>query len=237
MRRPVADPHAMLGAIAKRVDGTERDLAALRDDVTGLGRGVADIVAQLRRLTAGGPTRPDHAPAGPADADSPVESPETSDEDDDPTPRPAEDDEEEGQRDWFAVTEPDVAHAWLVEAAEWAAHVPAWYGLDLQGVPCWPLHPAVVGDLLALAAQREHAHGRPDPTPVTEWVTRWLPAGIARIRTDVSACRRDAAHHTAGRLVDAADLTTPEGLADVAAWWATARHVPAAEWLELLQRR
>ena len=92
---------------------------------------------------------------------------------------------------------------------------------------------ALVGDLLALTAQREHAYAQDDPTPVMEWATRWLPAGITRIHSRLHHCAQDHAHHHAGHLLDATGLTSENGLTDTATWWTTARAVPGPDWLHL----
>jgi hypothetical protein len=237
MRRPVADGSAVLAAVAARMDGLERDLATVRDDVTALGRGLADLIAQIRRLTGPTGNTGDGPPAGHTTDGYVVEG---SPGEGDGEARPGEGDsaeivpqEDEGQRDWWAITDPGLAYEWLVEVAGWAQGAPAWYGVDLAGTPCWPLHPVVIGDLLAGAAQRAHAYTAADPTGVSEWLTRWQTAARARIRTDLDECRRDEAHHHDGRLYDATGLNTPTGLRDAATWWATARDVPAPTWLHL----
>ena len=234
MRRPVADPAAVLTGVTGRVDTVERELADLHQDVTALGRGVAGLIAQLRQATPTATGRP-HTGADPVadtDPDSDLDSDLDPDPDSDADIVDGEG-EVEGQRDWFAVTDPGQARDWLSEVTDWAGRVLAWHGLDLSGIPCWPLHPCVVGDLLALVAQREHAYAQDDPTPVMEWATRWLPAGITRIHSRLHHCAQDHAHHHTGHLLDATGLTSENGLTDTATWWTTARAVPGPDWLHL----
>lgn len=133
----------------------------------------------------------------------------------------------------MAVTDPDTARQWLDEAVDWARWVPLCHHLDLDETPCWPLHPVVVADLLALAAQRAHAYTDPTPTTVVEWLTRWLPAGLTRIRTETDTCRQNRGHHHDGRLYDPTGLTSPRALTDIATWWTTHRDTPAPTWLHL----
>jgi hypothetical protein len=224
-RQAVPDPAAALTAVAGRVAGIEQDLGEIRQDVAALGRGVADLLAQVRHLTPQHGTGPTTVPGGPADP-GPAGPNAAGGED--------EEEEEEVQRDWLTVTDPDTAAAWLADVAEWAQVVLARHGVELDAVPCWPLHPAVVVDLLALSAQRESAYPQPGPTPVMEWLTRWLPPGIGRITTGLTACRKDHGHWHAGDLYDASGLTSPEGLAGAGRWWATARDTsPGPAWLHL----
>ncbi|MDQ1246871.1 MAG: hypothetical protein QG597_1239 [Actinomycetota bacterium] len=229
MRRALPDPAALAAAATARVDGVERELAAVRDDVTALGRGVTDLITQIRSLSATGtvPT----APGGPDGSGHGSDGPGLVVDGQDAT-RP-EEDQEKGQPDWLAVHDPEVASSYLTEAQEWANDVLIPHGVYLAEVPCWPLHPVAVADLLALSGERAHCYGAPDPTPVVEWLTRWLPAGLERLQVATADCRRDRAHHYGGRLYDAAGLTTSRGLADVAIWWTTHRDIPAPIWLHL----
>lgn len=221
-RRPVPDPTAVVAVVAGRVDGIEQGQDELRRDVTALGRGLADVIAHLRRLTHDQPgaVPPGSLPAG-------TRTPPSSDGDGEGG------DDDEAQVDWFTITDPGTAQDLLTAADQWAGGVLAWHGLDLAGVQCWPLHPCVVIDVLALSAAREHAYPQADPTPVIEWLTRWLPNGIDRIRAALTPCLQDHAHAEAGALFDATGLTTPQGLAAAATWWACHRDTPAPVWLDL----
>ena len=217
MKRSVPDPSAMVSALAARVDALEQDTRVLRTDADGLGRGYARLTTQIDRLAnrastttgagAGGTsgTAGRSAPTGPGAAD------------------------DEGQPDWLTVTDPDVAVAWVTAADIWARDILTRHGLALTSTPCWPIHPDVVGDLLALIAQREEAYGGAKPAAVSEWLTRWLPAGIDRIRGRLAVCLDERGHSQNSRIYDA----KPVDPAHAAHWWATDRNTPAPKALAL----
>jgi hypothetical protein len=97
------------------------------------------------------------------------------------------------------------------------------YGIALT-MPCWSLHPTVVADLLALTHERDTAYTGPRPTPVSEWLTRWVPASRERISTSLTLCATFRGHREGMTSYD----TTGFGPLSAAAWWAIDRHIPAA---------
>ncbi len=217
MRRPLVDLDALTTTAIRRIDVLDRDLKSLTQDVTALGRGVAELTGQIRRLTdgsgssggAGGGQPPTStAPGGPGSPGA------------EPGP---------GQRDWFEVEDRDQAESWLADVAEWAGRILPWRRLDLTATACWPIHPDVVEELLALTAQRDDAFAGAKPAAVSEWLTRWLPAGIDRIRTALAPCRDGGGHEHDGRLYDPAKVTR----STAAAWWTGHRDIPAHRALQL----
>ena len=209
------DGQLLVAALAGRVDALEELARRTADDVTALGRGVADLTGQIRRITApGAPGAPEDqlAPAGTANdpnaADAGLE------------PEPA-----AGQPDWLTVTDPDEAAELLTGLTGWLEDVGAHHGLTvlLSAAPCWPLHPNVVADLLALCVERGDAYAGERPTPVSEWHTRWLPGCRHRVDTALAGCVSERGHTAGGRLWDATGLD-PQS---IAAWWATDRATPA----------
>jgi hypothetical protein len=196
-RRYSPDPDALAAALAARVDRLEHQVRQTGTDVAAIGRGLADLTGQIRRL--GDPAAP--LEAGP-------------------------DDEEDigvaGQPDWMRLADADTAREWLTGLDDWLTDVAGPHGLTVASV-CWPLHPDVVALLLALLGEREAAYHGQRPTPVTEWLTRWLPAASTAITTALAACVAERGHRAGARTYDATGLD----LASVAAWWATDRHIPA----------
>jgi hypothetical protein len=87
------------------------------------------------------------------------------------------------------------------------------------------LHPDVVTDLLALTSEREGAYTGPRPTPVSEWLARWLPATTTRIHAALRPCAQERGHVHNGITYD----TTGFDPFSAGAWWATDRHIPAPE--------
>jgi hypothetical protein len=215
MRRAQVDLDALTATALRRIDTVERELRTISQDMTALGRGVAELTAQIRRLTqAAGP--PGAAPTGSASDTSPSAGGAAAD----PPP---------GQRDWFAVADREAAECWLREAGEWAELILPWRGVKLTSIGCWLIHPDVVEELLALTAQREDAFAGPKPAAVSEWLTRWQPSGIDRIRTSLTACRDANAHDHAGQLYDAGRVSH----ASAATWWISHRELPAHQALRL----
>jgi hypothetical protein len=196
--RPAGDLLATV--LAGRVDTLEQQLAQNAGDVTALGRGVADLTTQIRQL-ATAPTASEHAGASgeTEESESPV-----------------------GQPDWFTVTEPETAIHILTSLTAWVQNIGAHHGIALP-VACWGLHPDVVAALLALAAERETAYTGPKPTPVSEWLARWLPASITAITTALAACAEARGHTENGKTYGL------DGFDPISAgsWWALDRTTPA----------
>jgi hypothetical protein len=199
MRRYAPDPDALAAALAARVDRLERDTQQAATDLASLGRGVAQLTAQIRLLVG-----VDAAVDGSGDG-ALVEE------------RPA------GQPDWLTVKDVETARAWLIDVTDWSSGVLPGHGLTV-GAPCWPLHPEVVCLLLALKAERDAAYECAGPTAVSEWLTRWLPAVATRMSEALAVCMAERGHREGGVTYDASDLDS----ASVAAWWVTDRDLPAA---------
>ncbi len=223
MRRAITDPTVLAAAIGRRLDTVETGLTELGEDVTALGRGVTALTIQIRDLSQTRVQRSLASDTGTGGHGEPGTAPAT-----DQLVGPI-DEGEQGQRDWLAVTAPDVAVGWVLEVADWSAQVLDLHGLRLAGTACWPLHPDVVVELLALVAQRHDAYGGAKPAAVSEWLTRWLPAGVERIRAGLKACSEERAHWHDGHLFDPSALDP----AHAAAWWATDRATPAPRALAL----
>jgi hypothetical protein len=187
--------------LAGRVDTIERQISETTRDVTALGRGITDLTTQIRTLTTTSTANLTSPGSGPSGAD-----------------------EEQGQPDWFAVTDPQVAHDLLSRLLHLADAVLVHHGITLP-VACWPLHPVVVVDLLALASERDTAYTGPRPTPVSEWLSRWLPGTSERISAALSPCVVGRGHRDGARLYD----TTGFDPLSAAAWWALDRHIPAPQ--------
>src|SRR5689334_19838006 len=105
IRRVVPDAGALSAALAGRVDGIERDLGELRGDVQALGRGLADLTGQLRRLAS-----LDGMPAvGPTSTTDAADGEDDGGRGGHDAALVLEDAGEEGQRDWLTVSDPLVA--------------------------------------------------------------------------------------------------------------------------------
>lgn len=203
MKRYTPDPDALAAALASRVDALERQLHSLGIDVTALGRGVAELTAQIRHLTqVGGGT---HGPG-------PTASPDHQE------------DEAAKQRDWLNVTDPVLATEWLTDLTEWLDTVGTRHGLAVQ-VPCWVLHPDVVTELLALATERTSVYTGDRPTAVCEWLSRWLPGALERVTTALAGCVADRGHREAGCLYSTRNVDLSPST--VATWWTTDRATSA----------
>ncbi len=202
-RKYLPEGELLAAALAGRVDATEHEVRKTSADVAALGRGLADLTAQIRTLTTNG--------TGGTGTDSAAQ-------DDDEDGRPA------GQLDWFAVDDVETARVILTGLQDTVEAVLTHHGISLD-VPCWPLHPAVVVELLALVAERTGAYTGPKPTPVSEWLTRWLPATTERITAALATCLAEHGHRERPHLYD----TTGFDPLSAAAWWARERHLPAPE--------
>jgi hypothetical protein len=199
-RRYQPDGTLLLTAMAGRVDALEKSAEEGRKDVAAIGRGLADITAQLRRLND------TSHPTGPAPSSS------------------SGDELAEQQPDWLTVDDPSVAREWLAAAQGFVDGVLVHHGVGMT-MPCWPLHPTVVADLLAMACERDAAYTGATPTPVSEWLSRWLPAGIERITRAMAECVVERGHRVHGRTYDVTGFDP----ASAATWWATERHLDAVQ--------
>lgn len=128
----------------------------------------------------------------------------------------SQEEDEEPQRDWLSVTDPEAAQAWLIEATGWWDQV----GTLLVGevVACWPWHPRSVAAALALQAHYTQAYADPRAVAVSDLLTRWSGA-LARMVSprDVECTRHE--HWQDGR----AWSVHRDLLPDYASWWASDR--------------
>jgi hypothetical protein len=216
MRRAQVDLGAVTAANTRRIDSLDRTVNGIAGDVTALGRGLAELTGQIRRITTG-------------TADATVTGTEIEPATGEAGPAGETADEVVGQRDWLTVTDARIALDWLVECRGWAEAALVWHDLDLDQTPCWPLHPTVVADVLALIEQRDEAYIGSKPSAVSEWLTRWLPAAVERIRTGLTRCNDSAGHDHRGQVYDARQLT----LTDAARWWTGQRDLPPHQALGL----
>jgi hypothetical protein len=217
VKRHTPDQGDVNTALAGRVDGIERRLGVvddLRADVTALGRGVADLTAQVRALAATVTSTSIRTagarPTAHGDGGDPAGS--------DGGPDGSSDGGNGGQRDWLTVADPALAAGWLEDIAAWVDDVLHPLGLA-PAATCWPLHPAVVVELLAATAERAAAYTGGSATPVSEWLARWQPGATARLGADLRACVEDRGHRTAGRTYAVPRLDPTA----VARWWVDGR--------------
>jgi hypothetical protein len=226
VRRASVDLDAVTAANTRRIDALDRQIHSVVDDLAALGRGLAQLTAQIRRLTdlagppAGGLTvGTADAPTGTAagvDGEIGGEGPTGFD--------PG-----AGLPDWIRLDLPHaaVAEDLLGQVAAFLARVGV--HLAVPAVACWPLHPAVVVDLLAVMSQYDHAYTGDNPSGVSELLTRWLPATRERIKRALAGCTDVGAHDHDGHLYLAEALDPHE----VAAWWTSRRDTPAVAALHL----
>ena len=190
-----------------RVDARLAQVDQLSADVAAVGRGLAELIAQVRalnesRVTGAGPAATIGADDGPdtdPDADAVL-------------------DHGSLQPDWLRVTDPDLAGQWLADAAEFAGAVLAHFpGMSLPA--CWPLHPAAVVDLIALNFQRGDAYGAESAAGVSEFQARWLPSAVRRLTAATASCEKRFGH-VEDKHVYRVDALDP---ARVALWWIDSR--------------
>jgi hypothetical protein len=213
MRRHEPDPVAAVAALGRRLDGIDTRLNRvdqLAEDVSALGRGLADLTAQLRGLSQAAGRRvvaaPLQPPAATAGGGTDIDSVGSA---------PALDAAE--QPNWLTVSDPDVAGHWLAEAVSFSEDVLARLGLRLAPA-CWLLHPRTVVEVIALRAQYIQAYAA-GVTDVSELLSRWLPGTAARISKDLSSCDAQRAHQCRGRAWEIPHLDPMR----VAAWWIDTR--------------
>ena len=215
-RRYAPDGSLLIPAILARVDSLEQATSTLNGDVTAIGRGLGDVTGQLRRLTDTSTPSSTADPAAGRAAIAAAGAGAASQDDDEAVPN----------WDWFAFTNPEtvgllldpaqLALDMLMLAARSVRDVLCHYGIALP-VACWSLHPTVVADLLSLHLERENAYASTSPTPVSEWLTRWVPAGRDRITAALGGCVAERGHVHAGRTYDTRGFDPYS----TAAWWAT----------------
>jgi len=119
-----------------------------------------------------------------------------------------------GQRDWFTVDDPKLARKWLADLDSWYRRVLARrLGEDLT--PCWPWHPVVVSDLLALQSHYRWAFKQAQPTAVTAMRQQWFGRLVDSPVAGLADCRKDGAHYH----VDGAKPVDLSQLQDYLEWW------------------
>lgn len=163
---------AALRVLAGQVDDLTRQLGALRDQL-GAGvesaetkadaalRAIAKVTDALSALTA--------TPDGDGDQ--------------------ADEDEDAGIASWMTVRDPEQARAMIAELAEWLAAVYVRYPGGQLG-DCWPWHPSVVAELLALRDIWVNAHeGKTaSAAAVMDWHDRYRPGAAARVTAELAPC-------------------------------------------------
>lgn len=123
--------------------------------------------------------------------------------------------DDEGQPDWVNVEDPRDAVSILRGAVRFHdRHVPA---LGCVMAPCWPWHPLVVVEVVALSQQYVASYGG-RPADVSDFLNRWLPGFVSRVRKAMPECNRSE-HREDGQTY-AADTAMTDRLAE---WWATDR--------------
>lgn len=195
-------------ALARRLDGVDTRLLhldALTRDVAAIGRGMADLTAQVRALTEAttrgiitASTRTGHE-SGP-DATSDAEE------------------GQEGQPDWLTVPDPESAAVWLTDALVFVDDVLARFP-DGTLPACWPLHEVAVVEVVALHRQWVDAHASPDPGAVSDLLGRWLPGAVRRLGKLTGECGLQRAHQENGHSYRVPALDPGR----VALWWVESR--------------
>jgi hypothetical protein len=214
VRKPQLPADDAVTALARRLDDVDTrllQLDALTRDVAAVGRGLADLTAQVRALTEatnrGIVTAPNRKPL-PAGSDDTTAA---SGGDDGAT---------EGmvQPNWLTVTDPDLAAAWLAAAMTFAAEVLARFP-DGSVPDCWPLHEAAVVEMVALQSQYATAYEAEHPGPVSELLGRWLPGAVRRLTKATAECERRSGHVEGRHVYQVPHLDAGR----VAVWWVESR--------------
>jgi len=179
-RYVVEDDGALLTALAGRVDSLERAHRVTVNEVSGLRRGLTELMTEIRRRPAPGAAGAG-APGGAGGGD--------------------------GQPDWVAVDDVDTARAWLAEVDRGRQQILTRHGMTVTA-PCWSVHPDVVTCLTALLAERAAAYAGDRTGAVLDWLTRWAPAITTRIDASLAGCIAERAHTEHGHSYHVRDLDT-----------------------------
>lgn len=128
-----------------------------------------------------------------------------------------------GGGSWLADPDPQA----LGDLAGWVDRVLVHYPSTVEVLgDCWPWHPWVVEELLALSRAWSEAYDveRPSGIRAVDWHDRYRPGVMDRIRRTLSDCGLEA--HGPGRRADHTRLPAVCGADQVPAaadWWTAAR--------------
>jgi hypothetical protein len=208
IRKHDTDPDTPEVNLRRRMDGVDERLAqfqVLADDVTALGKGLAELTNRVTALTQAADRSTVTAP--------PRTGPETDGDEEDDAEKG-----QEGQPDWLAATDPESAAAWLGEALTFADDVLARFP---QGTlpACWPVHEVAVVEVVALHRQWVDAYASADPGAVSDLLGRWLPAAVRRLTQLLGECGIQRAHQEDGHSYRVPALDPGR----VALWWVETR--------------
>lgn len=173
---------AALAALASEVERLSRQVAAQQDDLRQAQqtaehahRVLVDIVDRVQAIADQQPTATSPPAAGGGPSTGPVS--------------------------WLTLEDPDQARTLLHQLADWLAQVYIHYpGATNSLGECWPWHPNVVEELLALKAAWHAAYDDPTAPPhrALDWHDRALPATIHHLNTTLGDCSQPA-HQPGGR--------------------------------------
>lgn len=127
---------------------------------------------------------------------------------------------DKGQPDWLKIADPDEAETWLTGALVFVERYLMPMDVDLPA--CWPWHPFLVSEIIALAEQRDLAYaGTADK--VSDYHARWLKTFKDRVG--------NAKREGCGRITHADRDGTKYDIdrsrvREYARWWATDRVSP-----------
>ena len=130
---------------------------------------------------------------------------------------------EQAQKDWFTVTDAETAHRWLTDLQTWVDRVYTPHFDEWKLNACWPWHPPVVADLLALQAHYTWAYKQLVPTPVAHRRAQWFGRNRTLLRPDDGGDRgimpmcKGGKHWNDGAMVE----PNPAALPDYVQWWVT----------------
>lgn len=145
------------------------DLAVLADRLDGLQVDFTDLRSGLVEVTEHGTQL----------ADTVAELARQLAERKKPTPEP--------EPDWSTVEDPAEAAELLRQLVAWHDRTLARTGRGLR--PCWPVHPGIVVDLLALQRQTLRAYASGGPGSVAEVAARYRPVLLKAASLELGGCR------------------------------------------------
>jgi hypothetical protein len=113
---------------------------------------------------------------------------------------------------WPDLDERSTAAEWR-HLGKWVDNLLARHPVHRRALrPCWRAHPDVVDELCALRAAWQGAYRslEPSSTAAVDWMTRWLPATMARIDLEFSQAGCKAGREPEHRDPDAHPIATWE---------------------------